>query len=133
MRSARGMLGLAAVLLALAAPAGALAQSPLTSPLPPAPQQPTPTVAPAPSNSTSSSNSSGLNGTQEALIIAAGIVLLLGIGWAIVRDARSRAPVAEHEHIGGESTPRRSSQQQARERARAKAARQQRKRNRARR
>lgn len=119
--------------LVLASPAAALAQGDPYGPLPaPAPEQ-VPTQ-PAPSPSTTSDAGGGLNGTQEALIVAAGLVLLLGIGWAILRDARERAPVADPaEPTAEEKAQRRSAQQQARARAKAKAARAQRKRNRARR
>jgi hypothetical protein len=80
------------VVLALAAPAGALAQSDPFSPLPPAQTAPTPTpVAPT----SSGDDDGGLKGWQEILIIAAGVCLLLGIGWAIVGDARSRLAGSE--------------------------------------
>ena len=78
-------------LLALAAPAAALAQSdnpfgPLN--LPPANTTPDP----VPTSSNGTSDSSGLKSWQEVLIIFAGGALVIGIGWAIVADARSRAP-----------------------------------------
>ena len=81
-------------LLALAAPTAAFAQDPF-APLPPAqtipPQQDTPTVT----ASTTSSDGGGLKGWQELLIFFAGGVLLLGIGWAIVADARQAAPAGD--------------------------------------
>ncbi|QEC48997.1 hypothetical protein FSW04_16415 [Baekduia soli] len=78
-------------LIALVVPAAAGAQS---SPFAPLPQ---PQATPAPADTTSSSSASstdggGLKGWQEALIFVAGAVLLLGIAWAIVGDARSVAP-----------------------------------------
>ena len=111
---------------ALAAPV-ASAQDPF-GPVPPAPQ-PEPTPAPPPEE-----EDEGLNRTQELLIGAAGLVLLLGIGWAIVRDARSAAPVdAEHPLAEGDR-PKGSRKPPARRvkqgRAKAKAARQARKKNR---
>lgn len=117
---------------ALASPAAALAQGDPFGPQPaptPVPAQTTTTSQPAPQTSDSGS----LSGLQQGLIIAAGGVLLLGIGWAIVSDARQRAPVAAGEPTASERAERRSAQQQARARAKAKAARAQRKRNRTRR
>jgi hypothetical protein len=81
-------------LLALAAPTAALAQSdnpfgPLN--LPPANTTP----EPVPTSSSSSDDGSGLKSWQEVLIIFAGGVMVIGIGWAIVADARSRAPKEE--------------------------------------
>lgn len=48
----------------------------------------------APSTS-SNTNDGGLQTWQEVLIFLAGGILLGGIGWAIVKDARSAAPVEE--------------------------------------
>jgi hypothetical protein len=64
-------------------------------------------------------------------VIAAGaaIILLCGIGFVIVRDARRVAPAAEFEAAAGRSA-RDNAARQAKRRAQAKAARQQRKRNR---
>jgi hypothetical protein len=126
----------AAALLAafalLATPAAVLAQSNPLGPLP--------TPAPAPAETVvvaqDDDGGDGLKGWQQALILGAGIVLLAGIAWAIVSDARSRAPVKEGEiaHPGLEHAPKRNRSQKQRERDRAKAklARQQRKRNRGR-
>jgi predicted cobalt transporter CbtA len=86
---------------ALVAPSAALAQSDPFSPLPPADestQAPTPAVTATPTTDT---GGGGLKGWQEALIFVAGGVLIVGIGWAIVRDARKAAPVEEGEIIGG--------------------------------
>lgn len=117
--------------LALLAPSGAaLAQDNPLGPLPQGPSSPTPTVV-APKNS--SDGGGGLETWQELLIFAAGVVLLAGIGFAIVSDARRRAPVKDSElaHPGAGPVKRNRSQKQ-RERARAKArsGRAQRKRNR---
>ena len=106
----------------------AVAQQDPFGPVPQAPpQQPPPAPAPA-------GQDEGLSRTQELLIGAAGLVLLLGIGWAIVRDAREAAPVdADHpideidKPKGTRPPPERRVKQN---RARAKAARQARKRNR---
>ena len=114
-------------LLALAAPAAALAQSPF-DPIPPAPQ-PQPTVAEPQDNR--SSQDDGLSSTQQLLIGLSGLILLFGIGWAIMRDAHAAAPV-HHDEPGedvhrpkGSRTPARVRHQQSR--AKSKAARQARK------
>ena len=74
---------------ALLAPAGAAAQSPF-QPLPPAP-------APAPAPETvvtePGSEDGGISALQQAFLIIAGVVLVVGIGVAIARDARKNAPV----------------------------------------
>ena len=91
----------------------------------PAPSQttetPTVTVAPPPANT---SSDGGLKGWQETLLFVAGIILLLGIGWAIASDARKRAPVKDSElaHPGmGSAASRRNRSQKQKERERAKA------------
>jgi len=75
---------LAAVLLA---PAGAAAQSPF-QPLPPAPPPPPETVVTEPGD-----DESGISALQQGFLILAGVVLVVGIGVAIARDARRNAPV----------------------------------------
>src|SRR4051794_18366252 len=116
--------------LALAAPAVAGAQR-APSLGAPTQSQPTPTVA-----TTADASGGGLETWQELLIFGAGVVLLAGIAWAIVGDARSRAPVAdrrsaaEAEAVGSHlpAEERRRRKQRARQKARA--ARASRKRNR---
>src|SRR3954462_2213419 len=123
-------LALLLTLLTLAVPAGALAQSSPIAPLPqPAPSE-QPTVQTVPSTS-SSTGDDGLGTLGQVLIYGSGALLLVGIAWLVVRDARRRAPV-EEERV---SQPRgtHSPQRHARARAKAKAARAQRKRNRAKR
>lgn len=131
---------LAPVLVALAllvTPQGVLADDqgggggalgPLPAPAPAPPE----TVVVAPSND----RSDGLESWQQILIFGAGFILLAGIAWAIVSDARTRAPVKEGEmaHPGLDGPVKRNRSQKQRERARAKAkvARAQRKRNRGR-
>src|SRR4051794_18151510 len=119
MRTATALSVLALALL----PAAAGAQSSPFSPIPPPSQTtetPTVTVAP-PTNSTT--GDSGLATWQEFLIFGAGLVLLLGIGWAIASDARRRAPVKDSElaHPGMGGATRRNRSQKQKERARAKA------------
>jgi hypothetical protein len=125
---------LLAVLLAAALlpPASALAQQDPFGPVPQAPpEQPAP--APLPQQQ---DEDEGLDSTQQLLIGVAGIVLVSGIAWAIVRDARRAAPAEDRRddplHPGtrtkGSRTP--ASARVKTGRARAKAARQARKRNR---
>jgi hypothetical protein len=116
-----------ATLALAAAPAAAVAQSPFQA-LPPAQTTPDVTVAPS-----SDGGGGGLATWQEVLMFGAGLILIGGIGWAIVSDARNRAPVSDAElaHPGmGGSTPRRSPQAKQRARQKAKAARKQRRRTR---
>jgi hypothetical protein len=105
----------------------AAAQDPF-GPVPPAPPQ-EPPPAPPPTE-----EDEGLNRTQELLIGGAGLVLLFGIGWAIVRDARSAAPVDRDRPLEDRDRPKGSRKPPARRvrqgRAKAKAARQARKKNR---
>jgi hypothetical protein len=77
-----------AVVVALALPAGAAAQSSPFAPLP-APQQQQ-TVAPTPVQR--SLENDGLESWQQILILIAAVTLLGGIAWAIVHDAHRRAP-----------------------------------------
>ena len=116
--------------LALAAPAPALAQSSPFAPLPPSAPDSSTQAPPPPAATTSATDSGGLGTMGDILVYGAGALLLLGMGWLIVRDARRRAPVEERvPQPKGTHSP----QRHARARAKAKAARAQRKRNRARR
>jgi hypothetical protein len=119
---------LAVVLWAVAVPGVALAQNDPFGPLPqPAPQQPV-QPSPSPSQPTNGSND-GLQGWQEALIFGGGGILLLGIGWAILADARRRAPTSEEELHGPKHDAHRQ-QRKAQARAKARRAKASRKRNR---
>ena len=129
------MLARLAILLAalsLAAPATALAQSSPFQSLPPAAPETTTTnsVTVDKLNNSQAAGDSGMSGLAKAAIVAFGALLLAGIAWLIVRDARARAPIPEVER-GPKGTV--SPQRHARARAKAKAAKAQRKRNRARR
>jgi hypothetical protein len=123
------LLLLCAVLVGSAGPGVAAAQQDPFGPVPQAPPN-EPPPAPAPTED----QEDGLSRTQELLIGAAGIVLLVGIGWAIVRDARRSAPVDaahpldERTRTKGSRTPPARRVKQGR--AKSKAARQARKRNR---
>src|SRR3954451_25499219 len=83
--------------LALFAPPAALAQQP--SPfqgLPPAAteQEPPPAQTVESINNSTANDDSGLSGAAKAAIVAIGALLLLGIGWRILRDARVLGPGA---------------------------------------
>ena len=113
-------------LLALMAPAAAPAQGPF-SPIPPAPQ-PQATAPPEEEDD----DEEGLTSTQQLLIGLSGIVLLGGIAWAILRDARSAAPVLRRGRDDEDVHRPKGSQKPAgvrhrQSRAKAKAARQARK------
>ncbi len=79
-------------------------------------------------SSATSTASSGISTGVIVPILVAGLLLLGGIAFLILRDARSMAPAAEA-LSGGNSVQERAARQRKR-RAKAKAARQQRKRNR---
>jgi hypothetical protein len=88
---ARRMTLLICLVAALALPAGiAHAQSSPFAPLPPA--QTVPDQDPTVTSSSSSSDDGGLKSWQEILIFAGGGILLLGIAWAIITDARAHTP-----------------------------------------
>jgi hypothetical protein len=120
------------LIAALALPAAlAHAQDSPFAPLPPASTTPqeTPTVA----SSTSDTGGGGLKSWQEILIFAGGGILLLGIAWAIVSDARSHAPAKEEtdeQHIAKLRQEDDIKRRKARNRAAAKRSRAARKRNR---
>jgi hypothetical protein len=67
---------------------------------------------------------------QEIAIFAVGVLLVLGIGFGIARDAKRRAPVEDPEHPDGPEHHRRSDVQRSRDRAKAKAAKRARRANR---
>jgi hypothetical protein len=125
----RRPLAIAAVLCVLAPPAAALAQSPF-SPLP-QPVEPNTTTT-SNNTTTTSGDSGGLASWQEILIFLGGVVLIIGIGYAIVTDARRNAPVREGEegHIGERLKHLPKSRTKPVRRAKARQARAARKRNR---
>jgi hypothetical protein len=126
----RRPLAIALVLSVIAPPAAALAQSPF-SPLPPAQ---TATQAPTTTSGSSTNNgdSGGLQSWQEVLIFLGGVALIVGIGYAIVTDARRNAPVKDSElgHIGEPTKHLPKARTKPVRRAKARAARASRKRNR---
>ena len=126
----RRPLALAAVLFVLAPCAVALAQNPF-GPLP-APQEPTQTATTSTGSSSTTGDQGGLKSWQEVLIFMGGVVLIVGIGYAIVTDARRNAPVKEGEegHIGERARFVPKSRTKPVRRAKARQARAARKRNR---
>ncbi len=74
---------------ALIAPAAAVAQSSPFAPLPQAPPPAPETVAADPGTG---AGDGGISGLQQGFLIAAGLLLVLGIGFAIARDARHHGP-----------------------------------------
>jgi hypothetical protein len=86
----------------------------------------TPTIST--SSTSSSSSSSGASTGLEIALAVAGVALLGGIAWFIMRDARSAVPEAERASAGSSTALHRQRKQA--NRARTKAARQQRRRNR---
>jgi hypothetical protein len=97
-------------------------------------QETTQTQAAAPPDTSSDSGGGGLKTWQEVLIFAAGLVLLAGIGFAIVGDARERARRVgrgrEPEAATAGGPHKHRAQSKARARARARAAKAQRRKNR---
>jgi hypothetical protein len=126
----RRSLAIAALLCVLAPPVAAIAQQSPFAPLPPAQtatQAPTTT-----SSSNTNGDSGGLSSWQEILIFLGGVVLIIGIGYAIITDARRSAPVKEGEigHIGEPTKPLPKARTKPVRREKARAARAARKRNR---
>ncbi len=120
-----------ACILALLAPSAALAQGGgAFQPIPQAPPQQPTTVAPDQRNQ----DEEGLSSTQQLLIVLSALVLMGGIAWAIMRDARNAAPAEARSApatAGDAPQPRGSRRpagvRQRDNRAKAKAARQARK------
>jgi hypothetical protein len=115
-----------ALVLGLAAPAGAQQAPTLGAP-------PAPDVTVQTTQATTSGGGGGLKTWQEALIVGAGVVLIGGIAVAILADARERSarlghgrPVTEP----GQAPHRHKLRSKQQARAKAKAARAQRRRNR---
>jgi hypothetical protein len=86
-------------LLALLAPPAAPAQQTPFDPLPPAPQ---PQAPPPEEPEDPRERDDGLSSSQQLLIGVSGIILVAGIAWAILRDARSAAPVVMRRRGGRE-------------------------------
>lgn len=78
---------LAVLAAALLTPVAAVAQSTPFAPLPQAPQE-----QPAPVSVDAGADDGGISALSQGLLILAGVALVLGIGFAIARDARRNAP-----------------------------------------
>jgi hypothetical protein len=119
---------LSAVIALCAWPVAAGAQGLLNSPQiapPTVPQTQTVTKAPT------SNGGGGLNTAETIGLFAFGIGLIAVIAVIIVSDARSKAPVAEQEDLGGETASlHRHRQVKAKRRAQGREAKAQRKKNR---
>jgi hypothetical protein len=117
----RGRVGssiaVAGLVLALAAPARAQQAPTLGAP-------PTPNVTVQSTQSSTSGGGGGLKTWQEALIFAAGIILIVGITVAILTDARERSRRVGHGDPlteAGPSPDRHRHRQRSKQQARAKA------------
>jgi hypothetical protein len=124
------LLAIATLVAALAVAAPAVAQQ---APTLGAPETTQSNVAPPPETDTTGNG--GLETWQEVLIFCAGLVLLLGIGFAIVGDARERAGRltrrrGQPEPAGAGAPHKHRQQAKQRQRAKARAARAQRRKNR---
>jgi hypothetical protein len=93
------------------------------------PSAQTPTTTTATTRNASNTESTSSSRTLILVVAGAAVLLLTGIGFVIVRDARRVAPATEADALGGRSG-RDNTARHAKRRAQAKAARQQRKRNR---
>jgi hypothetical protein len=124
------LLALLALAIALACAAPAVAQE-----APTLGGETTQTQAAAPPDTTDSGNGGGLKTWQEVLIFAAGLILLAGIGFAIVGDARDRARRLSRHGDGEAATAggvphKHRAQSKQRARAKGRAAKAQRRKNR---
>ena len=79
---------------------------------------------------TTKSESTGTSSSILFIVVGTAVVLLAGVAFVIMRDARRVAPATDVEFAQAGSSARRSEEALRRRRAKAKAARQQRKRNR---
>lgn len=94
----------ATVLLTLLV-AGPLAPAAVAqTPFAPLPQSAPTTTEPVAPTTTTPAEEQGLERWQEILIFAGGIVLVLGIAVAVLRDAKKRAPVEDEERFYRETT-----------------------------
>jgi hypothetical protein len=120
-------LAVMALVLSLgAAPAGAQQAPTLGAP-------PAPDVSVQPQSTSTSSGNGGLKTWQEALIVAAGIILIGGIAVAILADSRERTRRIGHGRPAtepGEALHRHKQRSKQQARAKGKAAREARRRNR---
>ena len=130
---ARRFMLLICLLLAFSAPAAGIAYAQDASPFAPLPQATTTPDQTTTTSTTSSDDNGGLKSWQQVLIFLGGGILIAGIGWAILADARSHAPVADETETQHESKLRKEEdikRRKAKSRQAGKRARAARKRNR---
>jgi hypothetical protein len=94
------------------------------------PETETTTTATTATSATTEEGTAKSSGSTITIVIVVGVVLLAGVTFVIVRDARRVAPAGDAELAQGSSSPRHSEAAMRKRRAKAKAARAQRKRNR---
>jgi hypothetical protein len=88
------------LLIAFSAPIAGIASAQDASPFAPLPQATTtPQDQTTTTATTSSDDNGGLKSWQQVLIFLGGGILIAGIGWAILSDARSHAPVADETEV----------------------------------
>lgn len=83
------------LLLAFSVPVAGVAYGQDASPFAPLPQATTTPDQTTTTSTSTSDDNGGLAAWQQVLIFLGGGILIAGIGWAILTDARSHAPVAE--------------------------------------
>jgi hypothetical protein len=128
----RAMLRRFTLLICLAACTVPVAAHGQSSPFQPLPQAAPQQQATTPTTTTTDDDG-GLDPWQQVLIFAGGGILLIGIAWAIVSDARNHAPVEEKTEEQEASRVRREEdikRRKARNRAATKRSRAARKKNR---
>jgi len=122
------------LLICLAACAVPVAAHGQASPFAPIPQAaPQQQATPTTTSSTAVDDDDGLDPWQQILIFAGGGILLLGIAWAILTDARNRAPSEDKTEDQDAARERKEidlKRRKAKNRAAAKRSRQARKKNR---
>jgi hypothetical protein len=87
------------LLLAFSAPVAGVAYAQDASPFAPLPQATTTPDQTATTTTTADDDNGGLQGWQQVLIFLGGGILILGIGWAILADARSVAPTEDETEV----------------------------------
>lgn len=121
------------LLLAFSAPVAGVAYAQDASPFAPLPQATTTPDDTTTTTTTADDSNGGLQGWQQVLIFLGGGILIAGIGWAILTDARSHAPVedeTETQHIAKLRKEEDIKRRKAKSREASKRARAARKRNR---
>jgi hypothetical protein len=121
------------LLIAFSAPVAGIAAAQDASPFAPLPQATTTPQEQTTTTASTSDDNGGLAAWQQVLIFIGGGVLIGGIGWAILSDARSHAPVEDETEVQHAAKLRKEDdikRRKARSREASKRARAARKRNR---